>query len=261
MRALAFAMHTIGRFLREYGGALILMLCFFVGWEWLARMYNAPYMFPSPTQILIRLWELRVSLISVHLPATLKVILAGLAISIIGGGSLAIWMSMSKLAERAFYPIVISSQTIPVIAIAPIFALWFDYGFWSILAVTVLLTFFPITVGIYDGLRSTSSELIDLMRTMGASKSQIFFKVQIPSALPYFYSGLKVAVTLSVIGAAVGEWLGATAGLGYFSRRMGMNFDGAGIFAPIILLSLLGISLFLVVKLIEHKTLKWRNIK
>ncbi len=217
------------------------------------------FILPSPVGIMEKLWELKDVLFFEHLPATLSIIIIGLVISIILGVGLAVWMNMSKVAERAFYPILISSQMIPIIALAPIFVLWFGYTIWSKVVVTVLITFFPITVSTFDGLRSSSKELKELLLTMGASKKDIFFKLNVPSALPYFYSGLKVAVTLSVIGAAIGEWLGAQAGLGYFSRRMMTQFDGAGVFAPIVLLSAVGILLFLLAIWFEKKSLKWRK--
>ncbi|WP_096435668.1 ABC transporter permease [Alteribacter populi] len=243
----------------RYGSAVMLALVLLVGWEVGARLYDKPYVLPSPIGIIQKLWELKEVLLSVHLPATLQVIVIGLGISVIVGVGLAVLMSRSPLAERTFFPFVIASQTIPIIALAPIFVLWFGYSIWSKVAVTVLITFFPITVSTFDGLRSTSKELQDLLRTMGANSRQIFFKVKVPSSLPYFYSGLKVAVTLSVIGAAIGEWLGASAGLGYFSRRMMTQMDGAGVFAPIVLLSILGILLFLLIKVIEKITTKWRD--
>jgi ABC-type nitrate/sulfonate/bicarbonate transport system, permease component len=168
-------------------------------------------------------------------------------------------MHISKSVERAIYPIIIASQTIPTIALAPIFVLWFGYSIWSKVVVTILITFFPIAVNSFDGLKSSSKELKELMQTMGATKKAIFLKLDVPSAMPHFYSGLKVAFPLSVIGAAIGEWLGAQAGLGYFSRRMMTQFDGAGVFAPIVLLSLMGIVLFLLVSIFEKRSLKWRK--
>lgn len=245
--------------LKKYSGSVILVIILFIAWELFARWYNIPFIFPSPSQIALKLWDLRELLLFVHLPATLTIILVGLVISIVLGVSLAIAMHMSGLVERTFFPLVITSQTIPIIALAPIFVLWFGYGIESKVVVTVLITFFPITVSTFDGLRSTSKDLADLLRTMGASRKEVFLKLEVPSALPYFFSGMKVAVTLSVIGAAIGEWLGANAGLGYFSRRMMTQFDGAGVFAPIVLLSLLGIVLFLIVKILETRWLKWRK--
>lgn len=245
--------------LKYYLSSSILLFILFISWEIGANFVDKAFILPSPTDILIRLWELKKILIFSHLPATLLIIMLGLAISILLGVGLAVWMFLSKSVERAFYPIMIASQTIPIIALAPIFVLWFGYSIWSKVVVTVLITFFPITVNTFDGLRSTSNELKELLLTMGATKKDIFLKLSVPTALPYFYSGLKVAVTLSVIGAAIGEWLGAQAGLGYFSRRMMTQFDGAGVFAPIVLLSLIGILLFILVTMIEKITLKWRK--
>ncbi|MBM7570607.1 ABC transporter permease [Aquibacillus albus] len=244
---------------KDYIAPTLLVTAFFVAWELIARFIGIAFILPSPTQVAIKLWNLKEILFFAHLPATLLVILTGLFLSIMLGVGLAVWMNVSKTAEKAFYPIIISSQTIPIIALAPIFVLWFGYTLWSKVAVTLLITFFPITVNTFDGLRSSSKEIRELLLTMGASKREIFFKLQVPSALPHFYSGLKVAVTLSVIGAAIAEWLGAQAGLGYFSRRMMTQFDGAGVFAPIVLLSVVGILLFLMVVLLEKITLKWRK--
>jgi len=126
-------------------------------------------------------------------------------------------------------------------------------------AVTVLITFFPITVNTFDGLSSGTKDMQELFLTMGATRKDIFLKYSVSTALPHFFSGLKVAVTLSVIGAAIGEWLGAQAGLGYFSRRMMTQFDGAAVFAPIVVLTVVGIGLFIGVTYMENRMLKWRS--
>lgn len=238
-----------------------LLAAFLLGWEAMARSVNKMFILPPPTSIIRKLWELKNPLFLEHLPATLAIVVIGLLISIIVGIGTAVWMSLSPSVEKALYPLIISSQMIPIIALAPIFVLWFGYTIWSKVVVTVLITFFPITVNTFDGLKSGSRELNELMLTMGARKQDIFFKLLVPSALPHFFSGLKVAVTLSVIGAAIGEWLGAQAGLGYFSRRMMTQFDGAAVFAPIVLLSTIGILLFLIVKWLENRMLKWRKHK
>ncbi|WLR50342.1 ABC transporter permease [Bacillus tianshenii] len=240
--------------------SILLLTFFFVGWEVASTNYNKPYLFPSPTAIITKCWELREPLLLEHLPATFTVIVVGLLLSLLFGIALSVAMSQYVSVEKAIYPLLISSQTIPIIALAPIFVLWFGYSIWSKVAVTVLITFFPITVGLFDGLKATDKEWKELMITMGATKKDIFLKLEVPAAMPSFFSGMKVAVTLSVIGAAIGEWLGADAGLGYFSRRMMTQFDGPGVFAPIVLLSLLGIFLFLFVNLCEKIALKWRGI-
>ncbi|MFC0560020.1 ABC transporter permease [Halalkalibacter alkalisediminis] len=243
----------------NYAPPVLVVLLLLILWEAVARFIGMTFILPAPTEVAVKLWDIRQILFTVHLPSTLLIIVTGLALSIVLGVALAVWMSISKAAERAFYPIIISSQTIPIIALAPIFVLWFGYSIWSKVVVTLLITFFPITVNTFDGLKSSSKELKELLQTMGASQKDIFLKLNVPSALPHFFSGLKVAVTLSVIGAAIGEWLGAQSGLGYFSRRMMTQFDGAGVFAPIVLLSAIGIILFLLVVLLEKLSLKWRR--
>lgn len=248
------------KLLHKYGASFSLILVLLIVWEIGARMLEMGFILPTPTDVLVKIWHLKEPLFLEHLPATCLIIMIGLSVSIVFGVGLAIWMSVSRTIEKTFYPLIISSQTIPIIALAPIFVLWFGYTIWSKVVVTVLITFFPITVNTYDGLKATSKEYKDLLKTMGASKKDIFFKLQIPGCTPYFLSGLKVAVTLSVIGAAIGEWIGAQSGLGYFSRRMMTQFDGAGVFAPIVILSLVGIGLFLIVGIIERKILKWRKI-
>lgn len=229
-------------------------------WELGARLLDKAFILPSPLQILVRLWELKEVLFLKHLPVTLFTIIIGLLISIVSGITIAVWMTSNPNVRKAFYPILIASQMIPVIALAPIFVLWFGYTIWSKVAVAVLITFFPITVNTFDGLSSGNKETKELFLTMGATKKDVFLKYAVPTALPHFFSGLKVAVTLSVIGAAIGEWLGAQAGLGYFSRRMMTQFDGAAVFAPILVLSLVGIGLFITVTFIENRFLKWRTI-
>ncbi|MDV6378772.1 ABC transporter permease [Sporosarcina sp. GW1-11] len=245
--------------LLSYTWSVAFITVLLVIWEIGARLYDKSFLFPSPSAILLKLWELKAELFIHHLPPTALTIVIGLTISVVIGSVLAVSMYMNKPIEQAFYPILIASQTIPIIALAPIFVLWLGYSIWSKVAVTVLITFFPITVSVFDGLRSSDRNLRELMLTMGASTKDIFFKLDIPSALPSFFSGLKVAVTLSVIGAAIGEWLGAQAGLGYFSRRMMTQFDSAAVFAPIVLLSAVGIICFLFVVSLEKIFLHWRK--
>lgn len=239
--------------------ALILVFALLILWQMGAMHMDAAYILPSPTQILKKLWELRVPLFTAHLPATMQVTAIGLGISIVFGLGLAILMDASPAVSRAVYPIVITSQTIPTTALAPLFVLWFGYSIWSKVLVTVLITFFPITITVYDGLRAVRIEMIELLQTYGASRTQIFLKLKLPSVLPYFFSALKMAVPMSIVGAAIGEWLGAQAGLGYFSRRMITQLDGAGVFAPIVLLSAVAILLVAILGFIEKKVIRWRG--
>ena len=239
--------------------ALIFLFVLLLLWQLGAMEVNAAYILPTPIQILQRLWELRLPLFTVHLPATMLVTGVGLLISLALGLGLAVVMDWSPLLQKCLYPVVVASQTVPTTAIAPLFVLWFGYGIWSKVLVTVLITFFPITITVYDGLRAAKTEMAELLLTYGATKRDILWKIKVPCALPYFFSAIKMAVPMSVIGAAIGEWLGAQSGLGYFSRRMMTQLDGAGVFAPIVLLSAAAMLAVAVVGLIERKAVKWRG--
>jgi putative hydroxymethylpyrimidine transport system permease protein len=239
--------------------SIVLMIVLLGIWQGIAMMINAHYILPSPTQILVKLWTLREPLFMVHLPATMGVTALGLAISIIIGLALAIVMDMNEKIENALYPIIIASQTIPTTAIAPLFVLWFGYSIWGKVLVTILITFFPITIAVYDGFKSTKREMEELLITYGASKMDIFIKLKIPTALPAFFSAIKMAVPLSIIGAAIAEWLGAQSGLGYFSKRMMSQLDGAGVFAPIVLLSVVAMIIVAIINILEKKATKWRK--
>lgn len=238
--------------------AIFILLLLFI-WQLAAGHMNAAYILPTPTGILKKLWELREPLFLVHLPATMKVTVVGLLISVVLGIGLAVLMDVSPIAEKALYPIVIASQTIPTTAIAPLFVVWFGYGIWSKIVVTILMTFFPITITVFDGFRSVRREMEELMISFGATGMDMFMKLKVPSTLPYFFSAIKMAIPLSVIGAAIGEWLGAQSGLGYFSRRMMTQLDGAGVFAPIIILSAAAMLLVGIVSVIEKLMITWRN--
>ena len=239
--------------------SLALTIFLILLWQVAAIIISAAYILPSPIQILVKIWDLRKNLFLVQLPATMSVTFIGLLISIVFGLALAVIMDLNKKIADAVYPIVIASQTIPTTAIAPLFVLWFGYSIWSRVLVTILITFFPITITVYDGFRSTKREMEELLITYGARKTDIFFKLKIPSALPYFFSAIKMAIPLSVIGAAIAEWLGAQSGLGYFSKRMMTQLDGAGVFAPIVLLSVTAMVAVAIVGILEEKCIKWRK--
>lgn len=245
--------------MKKYLPPLILFAVLLIGWQALALGIDAAYILPSPIQVLKRLWELREPLIMVHLPATMSVTFIGLAISIVLGLALAIAMDASETVRRTLYPLVITSQTIPTTAIAPLFVLWFGYSIWSKVLVTILMTFFPITITVYDGFQSTKREMEELMLSFNASKMDIFLKLKLPNALPYFFSAIKMAIPISIIGAAIGEWLGAQSGLGYFSKRMLTQLDGAGVFAPIVLLSAVAMIIVGIINIIEKIAIPWRR--
>ncbi|CAM3755061.1 ABC transporter permease [Marinicrinis lubricantis] len=252
----------IKHWLHIYGYAAAFAALIVALWEACVRLDFVPsFIIPAPSQIAVAIWIDRHPLFAVHLPVTLGEVLLGLGLSVGGGVLLAILMHLYRPVERMLYPLVIVSQTIPIIAISPVFILWFGYTVWSKVAVTILIAFFPVVVNTYDGLRQGDKEYGELLRTMGASRLQLLTKVQIPMALPSFFSGLKLAVVFSVIGATIGEWLGASAGLGYFSRRMSSSLRADELFAAVVLLSLLGMLLFGWVSLLERRMLRRTNIQ
>ena len=228
-------------------------------WQIIATIINAHYILPTPIQIVQKIWELKESLFMVHLPYTMMITCIGLFISIILGVFLAIIMDINENMKNIIYPMIVASQTIPTIAIAPLFILWFGYGIWSKVVVTVLITFFAIVINTYDGLQSTKQDMKDLLITYGADEKQIFFMLKIKMALPNFFTALKMSIPMSIIGSAIGEWLGSSMGLGYFSKRMMTQLDGAGVFAPIVILSFVAMFLVYLIDLFEKKFIIWRD--
>ena len=245
------------KWLGDYGLFLLASILILSGWEWIVRKGMIPsFILPSPSAIWLSLIENRQLLLAEHLPATLKEVLVGLGISLAGGLLVGVGMHFSRALEKVLYPFLVISQTIPMIAISPIFIMWFGYTIWSKIAVTILIAIFPIVVSTYDGLKTGGKEYKELLLTMGATRWTIFKKIQLPMALPSILSGLKMSVVYCVVGATIGEWLGASVGLGYFSRRMSGNLQADAVFAAIFLLSLMGIVLFLLISFIEKQLLK-----
>lgn len=252
-------MPRMKKFLRDYGGFILFSLLLLLLSEGSVRSGTVPaFIIPAPSQVLAAIWEYRSALFLKHLPVTLWEVLLGLFLSVIGGVLLAVSMFYSRAIEKMVYPLVVISQTIPIIAISPIFILWFGYTVWSKVAVTVLIAFFPMVVNTYDGLKQGDREYGELLRAMGAGKWKVFIKVQIPMALPAFFSGLKMALVFCVIGATIGEWLGASEGLGYFTRRMSSSMRVDAVFGAVVILSLLGIVLFMIAALLERSLLRWK---
>jgi putative hydroxymethylpyrimidine transport system permease protein len=242
---------------RENGLFLLAAILLLSIWEWVVGQGWMPsFILPAPSAIWGSLVENRQILLEVHLPATLKEVLIGFGLAVIGGLLLGIGMHFSRVVEKVLYPFLVISQTVPLIAISPIFIMWFGYTIWSKVAVTILIAFFPIVVSTYDGLKTGGNEYRELLLTMGANRWAIFKKIQVPMALPSIMSGLKMAAVYCVVGATIGEWLGASEGLGYFSRRMSGNLQADAVFAAIFLLSLIGIALFLLISLLEKLLLK-----
>lgn len=211
---------------------------------------------PAPTDIFSAMWDIRQLLLD-NSWVTIQEILLGYAAAIALGVGLAVIVSTSVLAERAVYPWLVVSQMVPIVAIAPIIVIWTGFDMRPKVIVIALVSFFPIAVNTIDGLKSTEPELLNLLKTLGAGRWKRFRTAQLPSALPFLFSGLKVGAALSVIGAVFAEWVGADAGLGYLILTLNNQVATSEMFATIIVLATIGITLFGLVRLLERMLLPW----
>ena len=220
-------------------------------WEFWVKIFGIQeWLLPPPTAIFSEMFESK-DLFLMHTLVTINEVVLGFMFALIVGIFLAGAISYSNLVERVAYPFVIASQTVPVIVIAPLLLIWIGYGILPKIIVVMLISFFPIVVNTVDGLKSADTEMMNMLRTLGASKQQQFFKVRVPYSIPFLFSGMRIAITLSVIGAVIGEWVGSSAGLGYLMMRSAPQFLTDRVFASIIILSIMGITLFFLVVLIE----------
>jgi ABC-type nitrate/sulfonate/bicarbonate transport system permease component len=215
-----------------------------------------PFLVPSPSEIAQSLWADR-SLLIDNGWVTLQEVLAGFALSVVAGVAFAVVLHLSPMLRRAFYPLLIASQTVPIVVIAPILVVWLGFGIGPKLVIIALICFFPITVNTLDGLRSVDPDLLKMMRTLDAGRLQAFRRVEAPSALPYFFSGAKIAVAVAVIGAVFGEWAGSSSGLGHLIQQASAQLQTARTFAAVVVLSALAIVLFGLLAVIERRVAWW----
>ncbi len=194
------------------------------------------FLVPSPAEIGSSLWENR-SLLADNAWVTLREILLGFACAIVAGLALAVLLHLSETLRRASYPLLIASQTIPIIAIAPILVIWLGFGIGPKLAIVALVCFFPITINTLDGLRAVDPEAIKLMRGLDASRWQTLRRLEVPTALPYFFSGARIAAVFTAIAAVFGEWAGSSAGLGHLILQDNAQLETARVFAAFFVLS------------------------
>ena len=227
-------------------------------WGWMADALNLEdFLVPAPSEIAKALWEDR-SLLAENGWVTLREVLLGFGCALAAGLAFAVGLHLSETARRAFYPLLVASQTIPIIAVAPILVIWFGYGIGPKLAIIALICFFPITVNTLDGLRSVDPDAVKMMRTLDASRWQIFSRVEAPTALPYAFSGAKIAVAVAVIGAVFGEWSGSSSGLGWLMQQDNGLLQTARLWASVVVLSGFAIGLFGLLALIERRVVRWR---
>ena len=232
-------------------------------WELAARLdvlANAlniePFLVPAPSDVAQSLWRDH-ALLADNGWVTLKEVLAGFALSVGAGVGFAVALHLSPTLRRAVYPLLVASQTVPIVVVAPILVVWLGFGIGPKLAIIALICFFPITVNTLDGLGSVDPDLVKMMRSLDAGRWQTFRRVEAPTALPYFFSGAKIAVAVAVIGAVFGEWAGSSAGLGHLIQEASAQLETARTFAAVAVLSALAILLFALLAALERRVAWW----
>jgi ABC-type nitrate/sulfonate/bicarbonate transport system permease component len=238
---------------------LVLLIALGLIWEITVRVTETPrWMLPPPSAVFTSFHE-DWSLLMQHTRVTLVEVLIGFVLALVAGIATGVAIDSSRIIERAVYPLLIASQTIPMVVLAPLFLIWFGYGLLPKVLITALVAFFPLAVNTVDGLRSGDREILALLRSMGASRWQRFRLAKVPAALPSIFSGARIAVAFCVIGAVFGELVGAKEGLGYLMERAASQFETARVFAAIFILAFIGVGLFVAVTLLERLLLPWRR--
>lgn len=215
------------------------------------------FLVPSPAEIGTSLWENR-SLLLENAWVTLQEVLLGFLCGLAAGLGFAVLLHLSGTLQRASYPLLVASQAIPTLVIAPILVVWFGYGIGPKVAIVALICFFPIAVNAFDGLRSVDPEAIKMMRSLDASRRQVLWRVEAPTALPVAFSGARIAIAIAVIGAVFGEWAGANSGLGVLIRQDSAQLETARMFAATVLLAAIAVGLFGLLALAERRIVTWR---
>ncbi|MGI8728052.1 MAG: ABC transporter permease [Solirubrobacterales bacterium] len=244
--------------------APLAMVCALLGawelasrWDVLSELLGIePFLVPSPSEIADSLWTDR-DLLARNAWVTFGEVIGGFAVAVAVGVTSAIALHLSPALRRAFYPLVVASQTIPIIVVAPIFVVWFGFGVGPKIAIIALICFFPICVSMLDGLAAVDGSQRKLMRSLGASRLQTLTRLELPASLPQLLSGAKIAVAVAVIGAVFGEWAGATEGLGHLMLVDNAQLEVPRLFAAVAVLSAMAIGLFALLTLIERRLAWW----
>ncbi len=248
------------RIWRSYGLAFLFTMALIGLWEAYIRLAHVPkYLLPAPSGIVAAMKTDWSGYLAPNAIATLREVLAGFLIAVLTGIGLAIVLHLYTPLRRAVYPLLIGSQTIPIVVLAPILVILFGFGIMPKLIIVALICFFPIVVNGLDGLRSVDEEYIHMMRTLDASRWAIFRRVEFPAALPAIFSGMRVAATFAAIGAVFGEWAGASQGLGFLIQASTPNLQTARIFAAIVILTAIAMALFGLVSLLERWLVPWAS--
>jgi NitT/TauT family transport system permease protein len=231
---------------------------FFVAWELIVDlMHVRPVILPSPSEVFVSIWTHRAYLM-MHTWPTFLAVGGGFLFAAIAGVLIAIGIAYSKWVSEVTYPFLVAAQVLPKIALAPLFLIWFGFGLTPKIVIAALIAFFPIVINTARGLQSVDVELMQYMKSLGASWHEVFFKISLPWALPYMFASFKIAMTLAVVGAVVGEFVASDRGLGYVISYANISLDTELMFAGIFVLSALGVLFFLAVVLVEMALLSWQ---
>jgi ABC-type nitrate/sulfonate/bicarbonate transport system permease component len=228
-----------------------------LAWEAYVRLAGVePVVLPAPTRIVGALWEYRADALRHALPTAIETVVGFLLAVVLAIGA-AVLMDRTPAVRRAVEPLLVTSQTIPIVALAPLFLLWFGFGLLPKILIVMVVTFFPIVVALLDGFGSTSRDASDLLRSYGATDGQAFRKLRWPTALPAFFTGLRIAVVYAVIGAVFGEYVGAREGLGIWMLLSQNAFRTDLVFAAILVTSMLSLGLYWVVGVARRLAIPW----
>ena len=237
------------------------LVLFLGGWEWYVRAFNvSPLIVPAPSAIVEALRTgLASGLYVKALLVTLQAIVLGFALSATSAFILGILISQIRLLEATIYPYIVALQTLPKIAIAPLILVWVGLGIESKIIIAALVSFFPMLVNTIVGLKSAAADKLELMHALTASPAKTFWLVKLPEASPYIFAGLQIGIVLAVLGAIVGEFVGAKAGLGYLIIQMNYTMDVAGMFAALVLLGVMGIILNGAISVLRKRVIFWQR--
>lgn len=234
---------------------LIILGAFLAIWELLIWVLDIPpWLMPAPSAVVARFFKM--DTLWYHTGLTLLEAMAGFAASAIIGIALSAGIVHSKFLERGVFPYIIVSNSIPIIAIIPLLTIWFGFGIAPKIMISAIITFFPIVTNTTRGLKSADPRILDFMHSINATRSEIFFKVQLPSALPFIFAGFKIAASLSLVGAVVGEFYGSDRGLGYLIISSATQLRTDLLFVSIVVLAVLGVSLFSIFGKLERMTMR-----
>lgn len=235
----------------------LFLIAMMVLWDVTIRVFNIPpYQIPAPKDVVMTLWDEWPMLLAEAWPTTVATVW-GFLLSAAFGIPIAMLIASSKTVESYIYPLLVFSQSIPKIAIAPLFVVWFGFGIFPKILAAFMLGFFPVVVSAVQGFKSVEPDMLDLARAMEAKRWQVFRMVSLPHAMPSIFAGLKVSITLAVVGAVVGEFVGSNYGIGFVLQRSIGNFELNTMFAALIVLSLIGVLLFWVLDVIERLAIPW----